>query len=180
MLNHQKKIITICVLLVTIVSVSIVHGEETIEQKKFQFLEKFFLGPPPDPAYLWITPAIRSRIKAILLRDYNGLCIPYWEYNEETLWILNDTPKEKPVYVEIVIYQEKIKYLDIIFSSGKWGKQVQSKYFKHQFKEIALDENELLNKKIDSISGATFSVNTVSRLAQLALFLNKMKSKTTK
>ena len=41
--------------------------------------------------------------------------------------------------------------------------------------DIEIDEKSNLNKHIDGISGATLSVNVVSRLAQLALLLDKLK-----
>jgi len=169
------KTALICIICSLIGHVQIVYGEETIDQEKSLYLEKIFQGPPPEPGYLWIKPSIRPKIEAVIMHGYNGFRIKYWDKNEKTVWILEDIAKEKPVCVGIITYQEKIISLDIIFSNGKWGKQIQNINFINQFENVEIDEKGILNKNIDGISGATLSVNVVSRLAQLALLLDKIK-----
>ncbi len=169
------KTTLICIFCLIIGHVQFVNGEETVDQKKSLYLEEIFQGSPPEPGYLWITPLIRPKIEAVIMHGYNGFRIKYWDKDDETVWILEDVAKEKPVCVGLITYQEKINRLDIIFSTGKWGRQVQNINFTNQFNNIEIDENGILNKHIDGISGATLSVNVLSRLAQLALLLDKIK-----
>ncbi len=174
MQNYLIRIVFICLFCATVGHAQSGYGEETIEQKKRTFLEKVFQGSPPEPGYLWITASARSKIEKILLHEYRGLRIKYWEKKKETVWILEDIAKEKPVYAGIITCEEKISHLDIVFSSGRWGKQVQNANFTDQFENIGIDEKSNLNKQIDGISGATLSVDVVSRLARLALLLEKI------
>lgn len=151
------------------------YGQETILRNQTAFLEKVFQGKPLSPEYIWITPAVKDAIEAILLHDYRGLRIKYWQHNKETVWILNDMAMEKPVYAGIVIHEQKIRTLEVLYADGRWGSQVQNTYFTQQFENVSSDANGILAKHIDGISGATFSVNAVSRLARLALALDRLK-----
>lgn len=169
------KTALICIFCLIIGPVQFVNGEETVDQKKSLYLEEIFQGSPPEPGYLWITPLIRSKIETVIMHGYKGFRVKYWDKDEETVWILEDTAKEQPVCVGIITYLEKIIRLDIIFSNNKWGKQVQNIHFTNQFNNIEIDESGILNRHIDGISGATLSVNATSRLAQLALLLDKIK-----
>jgi Na+-transporting NADH:ubiquinone oxidoreductase subunit NqrC len=50
---------------------------------------------------------------------------------------------------------------------------VRYPFFTDQFNGLQLDENNRLQRKIDGISGATLSVNALTRLARLALHLHE-------
>ncbi len=142
------------------------------ESSKDDFLEKIFQGSVPTPNYIWLTPAVRQRMESILIHDYKGLRIKYWRENEQAVWILDDVVKGKPVSAGIVVSQGKIKMVEILSAQGRWGSLVKNENFTAQFENAASDENNRLTQSIDGISGATISVNTVSRLAQLALALD--------
>ena len=53
------------------------------------------------------------------------------------------------------------------------GWEVRYPFFTDQFNGLQLDEKKQLNKKVDGISGATLSVNALTRLSRLALHLHR-------
>jgi Na+-translocating ferredoxin:NAD+ oxidoreductase RnfG subunit len=53
------------------------------------------------------------------------------------------------------------------------GWEVRYPFFTDQFVEAKLDQNERLDRNIDGITGATLSVNAVTRIARIALFLHE-------
>lgn len=140
------------------------------------FLQDTFKGTMPKQYYLWVTPEVRPLIERILSHEYKGLRIKYWKENDRFAWIFEETAKDTTVCVGIVVSQEKIELLEILSAEGRYGSLVKNINFTNQFKNTGVDEKSRLTKSIDGISGATISVNTVSRFAQLALALVKMQN----
>ena len=67
------------------------------------------------------------------------------------------------------------KILDVkvlIFRESR-GWEVKYPFFTDQFKDATLVTGNNLDRKIDGISGATLSVNALTKLGRLALFLHK-------
>jgi len=59
------------------------------------------------------------------------------------------------------------------------GHEVQYPFFRNQFKGLKLisGKRPKLNKSIDGISGATLSVNALTKLAKISLYLEDLVSK---
>ena len=127
---------------------------------------------PPAMHQLWLTPAVKSRLQAILGHPYPGLRVRYWESGGKTAWVLDETGKEQPITAGIVIKQGKVESLEILAYRESRGSEVQQSFFTHQFEQAALDRRDALDKKVDGISGATLSVSAVSRMARAALALD--------
>ena len=90
-----------------------------------------------------------------------------------TAWILEEVGKEKPITAGIVINNEKIELVKVLVFRESRGWEVRHDFFTNQFKQIALKPDHQLDKSIDNISGATLSVRAVSKLARIALLLDK-------
>lgn len=145
-----------------------------IESDPAIFLKKVFQDGVPEPEYIWITPTIRPILEEILTHDYKGLRIKYWRKNERAVWILEELAKDTTVCAGVVVIQGKIHELEILSAEGRYGSLVKNEKFTAQFKNVGGDGNKRLTRSIDGISGATISVNTVSRLARLALALDEI------
>lgn len=137
------------------------------------FLKEIFECPPPEPAYIWITPDVRSGIESVLGRSYPVSRIPYRRKNGKTVWILQDTVKNQTLTVGIVIHRSQIIRVEPLSGGSPHNRKLQNDSFTRQFINSGLNVNNELNKTIDVVSGATYSSNTVSQLAQLALMINK-------
>lgn len=159
------------------VCLSVITGETCYgnESNQTLFLEEVFQGSVPKSDYIWITPAVRPVVESILMHEYKGLRIKYWRNAYQTVWVLSDLVKGKPVCAGIVVSQEKIQRVEILSAEGRWGSLVKKESFTSQFENVASVKSNRLTRSIDGISGATLSVNAVSQLARLALALDKIR-----
>ncbi|MDP4884461.1 MAG: FMN-binding protein, partial [Opitutales bacterium] len=63
--------------------------------------------------------------------------------------------------------------MQVLIYRESHGWEVRYPFFTDQFEGLELTNENTLNRKIDGISGATLSVNALTRLSKLALHLHK-------
>lgn len=137
------------------------------------FLSQAFAGDPPKPKALWITSDLREEIENILGHSYGALRLRYWYDGARSAWILEAIGKSLPMTTGIVIESDAIAQLDVLIYRESHGWEVHRPAFTNQFHDARLtNEQHQLDRHIDGISGATLSVNALTRLARLALFLD--------
>jgi len=137
-----------------------------------KFLEQAFENEPPKPEKIWITKELKSDIKSILGHDLKVIRLRYWDKDEKTAWILEEIGRDKPITVGLVVKDKKIEQLNVLIFRESRGWEVKYPFFTDQFKQIALTTDNELDRNIDGISGATLSVNALTKLARLALYLD--------
>ncbi|WP_269526390.1 FMN-binding protein [Coraliomargarita parva] len=157
----------ICLLLLTNRS----QGEDVYLAPEV-FIEQCF-EQAPEVQVLWLTKEYKEQIKAILGHDYPGLRIRYWRSGPKTAWILEEIGKVKPITTGFLIENESMLQMRVLIYRESHGWEVRYPFFTDQFEGLGLDEENRLDKQIDGISGATLSVNALTRLSRLALFLHK-------
>lgn len=136
------------------------------------FIAQSFEGEP-EQKVLWLTKDVKASIKEVLGHDYPGLRIRYWQLGERTAWILEEIGKVKPITTGFLIEGDAMLQMQVLIYRESHGWEVRYPFFTDQFTGLALDEKNRLNKKVDGISGATLSVNALTRLSRLALRLHK-------
>ena len=152
-----------------------------VYQEPTDFINQVFDNNPPKPDVLWLDKELKKQIAEILDHNYKGLRVRYWSKTSgleqtatnRTAWILEEVGKEKPITTGIVINNEKIELVKVLVFRESRGWEVRHDFFTDQFKQIALKPDHQLDKSIDNISGATLSVRAVSKLARIALLLDK-------
>ena len=148
-----------------------------VYQEPTDFINQVFNDNPPKPDVLWLDKDLKAQITNILDHKYKGLRIRYWaqidETTDRTAWILDEVGKEKPITAGIVINKGKIELVKVLVFRESRGWEVRHDFFTNQFKQASLQADQYLDKKIDNISGATLSVRAVSKLARIALLLDK-------
>jgi len=152
-----------------------------VYQEPADFIKQVFDNDPPKPEVLWLDKELKNKITEILDHKYKALRIRYWSQVGEptkktvvrTVWILEEIGKEKPITVGIVINNDKIELVKVLVFRESRGWEVRHDFFTNQFKLATLRPDHQLNKSIDNISGATLSVRAVSKLARIALLLDK-------
>ena len=144
---------------------------EDIYQLPEDFLAETFSGDVPDPKVLWITKVRRPAVEKVLGHPYWTLRVRYWQRDNRTVWILEDIGKVKPITVGYVVSNGVIERVKVLIYRESHGWEVRYPFFTDQFKGRRL-RNTVLDERIDGISGATLSVNTLTRLAALALYLH--------
>ena len=148
---------------------SLLAGE--VYQTPEAFLQEVFDGNPPDAGVLWLKDEVRDTSTQIMGHAYPGLRIRYWFSAPRSAWILEETGKEKPISVGLVVKDNVLERLRVLEFRESRGWEVRFPFFTDQFNGVGLTGNKL-DKAIDGISGATLSVRALEKLARLALYLH--------
>lgn len=138
-----------------------------------RFVEQAFAEVgEPESKRLWLTKDLKPDIKRILGHDYAALRLRYWQYGGRTVWILEEIGKVKPITTGLVVDAGRIEEVKVLVYRESHGWEVKHPFFTDQFRGAELKENLKLDRRIDSIAGATMSVNALRKLGQLALYLD--------
>jgi hypothetical protein len=130
----------------------------------------------PVPEKIWITGEVKTQVEKILGRKFKQLRAEYWrgegKDSNKTVWILDEIGKYKPITTGFTVTGGKIEDVQVLVYRESHGWEVKYPFFTKQFKQIALTDDYGLDKHIDGISGATLSVNSLKKMARLALYLH--------
>lgn len=146
---------------------------ETVYLAPERFLEQAFEGRVPPPSVLWLTGDLRQEVEAILGHSAGMLRTRYWQRDGRSAWILEEIGKERPITVGVVIERGRIERLEVLVYRESRGYEVHRDSFEAQFEGGTWTPAGGLDRRIDGISGATLSVRALTRLARLALRLEK-------
>jgi hypothetical protein len=149
-----------------------VHAGEDVYLEPSAFIQQSFEAEPQQKV-LWLTKDLKASIKQVLGHDYKGLRIRYWQHGERTAWILEEIGKVKPITTGFVIEGDAMLHMQVLIYRESHGWEVRYPFFTDQFNGLQLDDKRQLTQKVDGISGATLSVNALTRLARLALHLHR-------
>ena len=148
-----------------------------VYQEPDAFINQVFDNAPPKPQVLWLNKELKAQIVDILDHKYKGLRVRYWQQDldnkRRTAWILDEIGKEKPITVGLVVNDQKIELVKVLVFRESRGWEVRHDFFTKQFEQAALKDNNRLDKNIDNISGATLSVRALTKLARIALLLDR-------
>lgn len=136
------------------------------------FLNEIFDGNPPGAGLLWLKDEVRDTSTQIMGHPYPGLRIRYWVQQQRSAWILEETGKEKPITVGLVVNGNVLERIRVLEFRESRGWEVRFPFFTDQFSGVGLTAGKQLDKDIDGISGATLSVRALEKLARLALYLH--------
>jgi hypothetical protein len=160
------------VLLVLTLSLPALVFADTVYETELAFLTRAFTDSPPEPNLLWLSGDRKSTVRQLLGHDYSALRLRYWCQAGRSAWILDEIGKELPITVGIIVENNYIKNLRVMTYRENRGGEVATPSFTDQFINSELEENNRLNVRIDGISGATLSVQSLTRLATIALYLH--------
>lgn len=132
------------------------------------FLAQSFAAVPA-PAMLWLTPSVKQRAAAILGHDYPGLRVKHWRQGARTAWVLDHVGKEQPITMGVVVENGQILNIEVLAYRESRGGDIRHGFFRRQFDRATLKPGDRLDRSIDGITGATLSVNAMTKVARLAL-----------
>lgn len=138
-----------------------------------KFIEQSFSHAPSEQK-LWLSGEVGKAVTKILEHRYPSLRVSYWLQNGRSAWILEEIGKERPITTGIVVNERGIEKVSILVYRESRGGEVRFPSFTKQFTEASLDEEKKLDRRIDSISGATMSVNAIKKLGAMALYLHSV------
>jgi hypothetical protein len=159
------------ILLLSLLSANLLAGG--VYQEPDAFIAEVFADKPPKAEVIWPDSELKAQIKDILGHDYKGLRIRYWKQEKRTAWVLDEIGKDKPITTGFVINDGRIERVRVLVFRESRGWEVRHAFFTDQFDEAALDKDMELDRSIDNISGATLSVRAVTKLARVALLLDR-------
>lgn len=145
---------------------------DSVYETQAEFLSRAFSPSPPEPGILWLSGERKSEVRQLLGHDYPALRIRYWCQAGRSAWVLEEIGKDLPITVGIIIDNNYIKNLRVLTYRENRGGEVVAPAFTDQFTNARLQESNRLDVTVDSISGATLSVQALTRLAGMALFLH--------
>jgi len=134
------------------------------------------LGELPKSDVFWLTDADKQVIEQILSHSFSKIRLRYWSGENQSVWVLDEIGKEMPITVGIHVKQQQIANLRVLVYRESRGDEVRHGFFTDQFKQAKLNQELQLDQHIDGITGATLSVRALSKLARIALYLDKQQS----
>lgn len=156
----------------TLLMVSSVAFARGTYQEPDSFIRETFAGKPPAPKLLWITDAMQAEITRILGHPSAQRRVRYWRSGARSAWILDEIGKEEPITTGYVVNQGRLERVCVLVYRESRGDEVRYPRFTEQFKGATLKNAYELDRPIDNISGATLSVDALTRSARLALYLD--------
>ncbi len=156
---------------------SMAAAGDQIFQTPEAFVIEAFAGGPPAASALWLQPELRSELGNILGHK-PGLRVRYWGTGGRTAWIFDEIGKTHPITTGVVVNTGAIEDIQVLVFRESRGWEIKHPFFTKQFHDARLIGNQKLNRlvldrHIDGITGATFSVRAMKRVARAALFLHQ-------
>jgi hypothetical protein len=142
------------------------------------YLQIAFSGDEPSASTLWVNSEIRESAEASLGYRITPLRVRYWKRDDRTAWILDEIGKERPITIGVVVENGTASLVRVLEFRESRGWEIRYPFFTDQFEDVGLDSQQRLDQNIDSITGATLSVDAVTRVVRLALFLHQQTTET--
>ncbi|MFW5431216.1 MAG: FMN-binding protein, partial [Methylophilaceae bacterium] len=139
-----------------------------------QFLSEYFSQDVPKSSKLWLVKERTKQAKKILGHSPAQRIQRYWKHGNKTAWVLEEIGKVELITAGFVVEDGKIAQVRVLTYRESRGGEVRYKRFLQQYVGAVLKENSFLDRHVDGISGATLSVRSMSRMARLALYYDRL------
>lgn len=139
------------------------------------FIAEAFAGAPPPPQTLMLDAAKQSQLATVYGRSYPQARLRYWRANGRTVWIFDDIGKEGyvPTTSGFIVSGGAVERARVLIYRESRGEQVGEASFLQQLAG-ARASGSGIDKQVDNISGATYSVKLMQRMARTALMLDTL------
>jgi hypothetical protein len=142
---------------------------DEVYQAPEAFVAEVLGGQAPEASVLWLSDTLRQKARAVLGHEPGYARVRYWRRGERTAWVLEEIGKERPITVGLACAGGKLEQVRVLVYRETRGWEVRFPAFLRQFSGATLSDGLQLDRRIDNISGATLSVNALTRLARVAL-----------
>ncbi len=170
-LNFKIPLLFTCLLSMCFVNLTWAESNQPIKD----FIGHQFAVETPAPQRVWINKDRKKEISKQINPSTLKLSYRYWQKDDKTVWILNEIGKERDITTGIVIKNNHVQKVEVLVYRESRGGQVQNPRFTQQYYQKNKQSN--FTKEIDSISGATLSVNALNKQVKLAFMLNNYLAK---
>ena len=146
---------------------------ERVYNRTSDYVNSFFDGDVPTKATVWVIGELRDNINAVINgADSTPVRYRYWRRENRTLWVLDSVARTMPITAGIVVEDGKIIDISVLTYRETRGHEIQSRIHRAQYYGAAITDENSLDKPINGISGSTLSVNSMKRMARIALLLH--------
>lgn len=168
----MNKYLSLFVFALAMVFSDVAQAASGVYQTPAAFISHSFVDATPEAKVIWLTKEDRAVVADILQHKFNRMRIRYWQVDYETVWILNEIGKEKPITMGVHVKNNQINHFKVLTYRESRGDEVRHEFYAQQFINATLTEDNGLSQNVDGITGATLSVRATKKVARLALWLN--------
>ena len=137
-----------------------------------QMLQETFAQTPANKA-IWLDKAQKQAATSVLQRPFRKARVKYWTEAGRNLWVLSEIGKEKPITFAVITHDGVIERIEVMAFREIRGDEIRMPAYTAQFKALTLTAEQTLSESIDGISGATYSVRSMKKIARLALLFDQ-------
>lgn len=146
---------------------------DRVFNKTSDYVKSFFGGETPKKATVWVIGDLRDDINQVINgADNTPVRYRYWRKDSRTLWVLDSVARSMPITAGVVVENGKIEDISVLVYRESRGHEVQNRMHRVQYYGATITDNNTLDKPINGISGSTLSVNSMKRMARIALLLH--------
>lgn len=177
----RPAVAVLCGLLLLALFAPRINAGSAVEAGQYQsvadFLSESFNGQQPEAKVFWLSAELKQRIKILDGKAFPLLRVRYWQLEHKTAWILEEIGKEMPITIGVVVRRDGVsanpivEQVSVLAFRESRGWEIRHDFFTEQFRGVRLTQDDRLNQHIDGITGATLSVNAVSKVSRVALIL---------
>lgn len=109
-----------------------VFAKATYQTSK-QFVSYSFNGEIPKSKAIWLSAEDKVVISEIMSHHYNRLRLKYWQQESETVWVLEEIGKEKPITIGVHIKNEQIVDVKVLAYRESRGDEVRHNFLLSNF-----------------------------------------------
>ncbi|MGB0956463.1 MAG: FMN-binding protein [Panacagrimonas sp.] len=139
------------------------------------FVSEAFDGASPTLKVLQLDEQKQARISTVFGRRYPQQRLRYWASGGRTAWIFDDIGKEGyvPTTAGFVVNNGVLEHVRVLTYRESRGEQVgEMSFLKQLFGAKANGDG--LDRQVDNISGATYSVKMMQRMSRTAIELDAL------
>ena len=144
-----------------------------VYQTSAEFVAESFTEQAPAAKAVWVTGELRQGVADVLGHPYRDVRVRYWVAGNRSAWILEEVGKIEPITLGVVVEGGHIEVMKVLTYRESRGFEIRFPFFMDQYRGARVDSDGELDRTIDGISGATLSVRATTKLARVALILNR-------
>jgi hypothetical protein len=149
-------------------------SSEDVFLSKENFLKIAFEDDVPRRKGLRFKGEVKEIAQEIMGSNFKKIRMKYWRQDDKTAWILERIGKVKLITAGFIVENCRISSIHVLVYRETHGWEVKYPSFRDQFVGINMLAGFKLDKRIDGIAGATLSVNSMEKMARLALAMNSL------
>lgn len=138
-----------------------------------QILGDVFQQVPSANKVLWLNNDHRDEANRHLNHKLRQARIKYWEEDDRRFWMISEIGKEKPITFGVVTNDGVIERMEVLAFREVRGDEIRLPAYTAQYNRQTLTSRYQLEKPVDGISGATYSVRSMKKVAKLALLFDR-------